>query len=73
MYQLADTLWAGGAGNYDTYLEAKGAARIQIEQDYGITLPRGAGGGGSGGGEDMVTIEQGGQRIQIPRSQLPGN
>jgi hypothetical protein len=68
MYQLAQTML--DAAEFDTLSEAIDAARIQVEQDYGITLPRGS---GSGGGEDMVTIEQGGQLIQIPRSQLPGN
>jgi hypothetical protein len=72
MYQLAQTMYADGSGDYLTLPAAIDAARIQIEQDYGITLPRGGDTGG-GGGEDMVTIEQGGQRIQIPRSQLPGN
>jgi hypothetical protein len=70
VYQLAQTMFA--AGEYDTLADAIAAAKIQVYGDYGITEPPG-GGSGSGGGEDMVTIEQGGQRIQIPRSQLPGN
>ena len=70
VYQLAQTMFA--AGEFDTLTDAIAAAKIQVYGDYGITEPPG-GGSGSGGGEDMVTIEQGGQRIQIPRSQLPGN
>lgn len=42
-YQLAETLYAGGAGEYDTYEDALKAARTQVGQDYKLDL----GGGGT--------------------------
>jgi hypothetical protein len=46
MYQLAETLYAGGTGEYDTYEDAKNAARTQVGQDYKMDL----------GGGDPVEI-----------------
>lgn len=48
MYQLADTLYAGGAGEFDTFEGALDAARTQVGEDYNLDL----GGGGGGGGDD---------------------
>ena len=52
VFLLADTLFDGGAGEFDTYLEAKAAARIQVEKEYNITLP----GSGDGGASEMPVI-----------------
>ena len=46
MYQLAETLYAGGQGEYDTYEDAKNVARTQVGQDYKMDL----------GGGDPVEI-----------------
>jgi len=35
MYMLAETLYADGGGDYDTYAESLAAARTQISKDYG--------------------------------------
>jgi len=38
--RLAETLYAGGAGDYDTYEDALDAARATINQEYGLTTTR---------------------------------
>ena len=56
MYQLAQTMYA--EGSFTTLAAAIDAARIQVEQDYGITLPRGGGSGGGGGLPVVTTSEE---------------
>ena len=49
MYMLAKEMYAGGAGDYDSYQDALSAARSQVASDYGIDM------GADGGGDELTT------------------
>tara|TARA_R110001606_G_scaffold90036_4_gene201784 strand:- start:3078 stop:5027 length:1950 start_codon:yes stop_codon:yes gene_type:complete len=50
MYQLADTLYADGAGDFTTFQDALDAARTQVGLDYELDLGAGGGGDDTGAG-----------------------